>query len=228
MTIAYIPARGNSKGLQNKNLRLVAGKSLIQRTIETAVASEIFDCIYLDTDSADIAEEGQSWGACVPFLREPQLAQDDSLILDCILNFFNRVDKNHIDPSEAIFLLQPTSPLRKVTEIHNCFELWKLYDRSSCITTVSEPLQSPKDLIILEDGSDWQPLFDDDSRTSNRQSLTPTKFVTGSIYVFSLEFLSSHKSITPRMFTKYFETSQISSIDVDTEFDLRLANLLCD
>jgi CMP-N-acetylneuraminic acid synthetase len=228
VTIAYIPARGNSKGLQNKNLRLVAGKSLIQRTVETAVASEIFDCVYLDTDSSDIAEEGQRWGACVPFLREPQLAQDGSLILDCILNFFHRIDENLVNASEAIFLLQPTSPLRKVTEIHDCFEFWNLHDGSSCIATVSEPLQSPKDLIVSKGGSDWLPLFDDDSRTSNRQSLNPTKFVTGSIYVFSLEFLNSHKSIAPITFTKYFETSQISSIDVDTEFDLRLANLLCD
>lgn len=228
MTIAYIPARGNSKGLQNKNLRLVAGKSLIQRTVETAVASGIFDCIYLDTDSSDIAEEGRSWGACVPFLREAQLAQDDSLILDCILDFFYRIDENLINTSEAIFLMQPTSPLRKVSEIHDCFELWNSHDGGCCITTVSEPLQSPKDLIILKDGSDWQPLFDDDSRTSNRQSLNPTKFVTGSIYVFSLEFIRNHKSITPMIFTKYIEASQISSIDVDTEFDLRLANLLCD
>ena len=228
MTIAYIPARGGSKGLQNKNLRLVGGKTLIQRTVEIAVASEIFDCIYLDTDSPEIAQEGLSWGACVPFLREPRLAQDESLILDCILDFARRIAGDPIKDSEAIFLLQPTSPLRKVSEILDCFEMWSFHGGVCSIATVSEPIQSPKDLIIWKEGGEWQPIFEDNSQTTNRQSLNPTKFVTGSVYVFSLKFVNDHKSITPIAFTKYFEASQISSIDVDSEFDLKLANLLCD
>jgi CMP-N-acetylneuraminic acid synthetase len=226
VAIAYIPARGGSKGVQNKNLQTVSGKSLIRRTLETALAAGIFECIYLDTDSPEIAQEGERWGASIPFLRSPRLAQDNSLILECVSDYFSRITEYPLKDSEPIFLLQPTSPLREVSEILDCLSVWKSHNGSCSVATVSEPLQSSKDLIMRIGTGNWIPLIEEGSRNSNRQSFPPVKFVTGSIYVFSLSFIKEHKSFTPFSFTKYVEVSQLSSIDVDSEFDLRLANLL--
>ncbi len=228
MAIALVPARGGSKGLPNKNLRKVAGKTLIQRTVEVAQSSEQFRYIFLDTDSAEIAEEGKKYGAKIPFLREPELASDESQIIDCIFSFFSRLQQDYeFDESEPIVLLQPTSPLRDSSDIVLCLEAWLEDQGKFGIATISAPLQSPKDFIFLNAEKKWVPAITDDFKSTNRQSFPEFKFVSGSVYVFSLDFLVKHMQVAPIHFTKYVEVSQTSSIDIDTEFDLKLANLLC-
>ena len=227
MAIALIPARGGSKGLLNKNLRKVAGKTLIQRTIEVAQSSGRFREIFLDTDSTEIAEEGKKHGAEVPFLREPKLASDESQIIDCIFSFFSRLQNYGFEESEPIVLLQPTSPLRAVMDIVHSLDAWLEGQGGFSVATISSPLQSPKDFIFLNAEQKWVPAISGDFKSTNRQSFPDFKFVSGSVYVFSLRFLVEHMEIVPFDFTKYVEASQIASIDIDTEFDLQLANVLC-
>ena len=227
MAIALIPARGGSKGLLNKNLRKVAGKTLIQRTIEVAQSSGQFSEIFLDTDCPEIAEEGKIHGANVPFLREPKLASDESQIIDCISCFFSRLQNYEFEESEPIVLLQPTSPLRVRSDILRCLEAWLEDQGKFCVATMSSPLQSPKDFISINAERKWVPAISGDLKSTNRQSFPEFKFVSGSVYIFSLKFLVEHKEVAPINFTKYVEASQTASIDIDTEFDLQLANLLC-
>lgn len=226
MAIALIPARGGSKGLLNKNLRKVAGKTLIQRTIEVAQSSGHFKEIFLDTDSSEIAEEGKRYGARVPFLRDPTLASDESQIIDCIFGFFSRLQNYEAEASDAIVLLQPTSPLRVSLDISRCLETWRESQGKFGVATISSPLQSPKDFISLNTEQKWVPAISGDYQSTNRQSFPEFKFITGSVYVFSLKFLVEHMEVAPLNNTKYVEASQLASIDIDTEFDLQLANIL--
>jgi len=227
VAIALIPARGGSKGLPNKNLKKVAGKTLIQRTIEVAQSCGRFREIFLDTDSLEIAEEGKKYGASVPFLRDLKLGSDESQIIDCVFSFFSRLQNTEFEESEPVVLLQPTSPLRTSLDIVLCLEAWLKDQGKFGVATVSSPMQNPKDFIYLNGEEKWSPLISDDSKSTNRQSFPEFKFVSGSVYVFSLNFLAEHMEVAPIHFTKYVDASQTASIDIDTEFDLKLANLLC-
>ena len=103
--LGLIPARGGSKGIP-KNLYKFNNKPLIQWTIESALESNSLDRIIVSTDDESIANFSRSKGVEVPF-REKYLAQDDSIIMDTILNFLEKF--NNFD---FILLLQPTSPLK--------------------------------------------------------------------------------------------------------------------
>ena len=82
--LAYIPARGGSKGVPRKNIRLLNGKPLIAHTIETVLKTDMFDTIFVSTDSAEIAEVAVNFGAWVPFLRRAEVARDTTPITETI------------------------------------------------------------------------------------------------------------------------------------------------
>lgn len=109
--LAVIPARGGSKGLPGKNLRLLAGKPLIAWSIEQALQSSRIDCVHVSTDDPEIAEVARAHGADVPYMRPAELAQDTTPtepVLTYALDWYARAGRTF----DAVVLLQPTSPLR--------------------------------------------------------------------------------------------------------------------
>src|SRR5277367_6641535 len=91
--LALIPARGGSKGLPGKNIRPLSGKPLIAYTIEAAKRATSIDRIILSTDSEEIAEVGVKYGAEVPFLRPPMLANDHSAAIDTYIYVVDRLNE---------------------------------------------------------------------------------------------------------------------------------------
>jgi CMP-N,N'-diacetyllegionaminic acid synthase len=226
MTIAIIPARGGSKGIPRKNLVEIAGKSLLQRTVETALQSDKFTSVYLDTDDHEIADIGRTCGAIVPFMRPSHLATDTAGILDSLRYFLAKVDHGVDFGNTGVVLLQPTSPLRTSDEIVKCISAWEDKKGSHSVISVSEPLQSIKDFININEDGSLSSVVEGDFRHTNRQSSSSIRFISGSIYVFSLRFLELHGTLVTKRNTICIELSQESSIDVDTLFDLHLAKLL--
>jgi len=109
--LAVIPARGGSKGLPGKNVRLLAGKPLIAWSIEQALATQRIDCVHVSTDDGEIAEVARAYGADVPYMRPPELARDTTPtepVMAYALDWYERAGWTF----DAIVLLQPTSPLR--------------------------------------------------------------------------------------------------------------------
>jgi CMP-N-acetylneuraminic acid synthetase len=225
MAIALIPARGGSKGIKNKNLVKIGGKSLIQLSIECAVESGAVRKVFLDSDSDEIIEEGKKYGAVTPFKRPARLAKDDSNVIESLKLFLNKLEKLGMETNEPIILLQPTSPLRTPKQIIEGLDLWTSKMPYVSVASISEPIQSPKDLIFYS-GKGWKTVTESSLQITNRQSLDGYKFLTGSIYIFTLEFLRKHNSIVTEGDTLFFETSQESAIDIDTVFDLKIARLL--
>src|SRR5262245_1333122 len=124
MRIGFVvPARGGSKGLVGKNLRTVAGTSVVGRAV--AVANRALrrrgglGTVIVDTDAEDIAAEGRRWGAAVPFLRPPELARDDTPTVVNVMHAVERLGKSTLD---VVVLLQPTSPLRSVDDVLRCID----------------------------------------------------------------------------------------------------------
>lgn len=105
--IAIIPARGGSKGLPGKNIRLLNGKPLIAHTIEAAISSNVFEQVIVNTDCSEIARIGEEYGANIPFIRPSDLATDSSSSIDMIRHTITWFEDKQIIYNN-IALLQPT------------------------------------------------------------------------------------------------------------------------
>jgi len=109
--IAVIPARSGSKGLKDKNIKVLNGKPMMAYTIEAALNSKLFDCVHVSTDSAQYASIAKQYGADVPFLRDKELADSKASTWDALRDVIQKY-KEAGREFDAVTLLQPTSPLR--------------------------------------------------------------------------------------------------------------------
>jgi CMP-N-acetylneuraminic acid synthetase len=117
--LAVVPARGGSKGLPGKNIRMICGKPLIDWTIQAALKSRFIDELIVSTDSPEIADIAAKAGASVPFLRPAGLATDTSPTIDVVehvLEHFRAASESF----DYLVLLEPTSPLRRTRTSTTC------------------------------------------------------------------------------------------------------------
>ena len=120
--LVIIPARGGSKGIEKKNIKLISGKPLIVWTIESALKSKYISQVYVSTDDQEIAKISKKHGAKVPFYRPKALAKDDSKTIDCVNHMLNNLETDEIK-FDYIIILQPTSPLRTHNHINQAIEM---------------------------------------------------------------------------------------------------------
>jgi len=123
--LAIIPARGLSKGIPRKNLRLIAGKPLIAWTIEAALNAKGVDRVIVSTEDEEIAKVARQYGAEVPFLRPLELSQDETPTLPVLQNVVFELKSLENFVPDAVITLQPTSPLRTSEHIDNAIERLK-------------------------------------------------------------------------------------------------------
>ncbi len=130
--LGVIPARGGSKGIPKKNIKLLKGKPLIAYTIEAALNSKL-DRVIVSTDCEEIAEVSKKYGAEV-MMRPDALAQDTTPTLPVLQNIVSKLNKQY----DAIMTLQPTSPLRTTKHIDEAIELFKKNDDADSLVSVVE------------------------------------------------------------------------------------------
>jgi CMP-N,N'-diacetyllegionaminic acid synthase len=121
-TIATICARGGSTGLPRKNIKLLHGKPLIVHTIDQALACPEIDRVFVSTDDQEIADVARNAGAEVPFLRPAELASSTAAKLPVIHHLIEAVELMGIDVTRIVDL-DPTSPLRLISDISSCINL---------------------------------------------------------------------------------------------------------
>ena len=131
--IAIIIARSGSKGLKNKNIRLLKGKPLMAYTIEAALKSKCFDKVMVSTDSKKYADIAREYGAEVPFLRSKETAKDSTSPWDVVKEVLDQY-KLMGEEFDTFALLQPTSPLRDHKDIRNAY---KEFDEKKANAVVS-------------------------------------------------------------------------------------------
>jgi CMP-N,N'-diacetyllegionaminic acid synthase len=153
MHIGIIPARGGSKRVPGKNIRLIAGKPLLAWTAEAARASRL-DRIILSTDSEDIARVGCDCGLEVPFLRPALLAEDTTPMLPVLRQFVDWLEQAETRLS-SIVLLQPTSPLRLPEHIDQSLDLFESRQPESVVSVTDVPpaFGSNKFMKLAADGA---------------------------------------------------------------------------
>lgn len=130
--LAVIPARGGSKGLPSKNIRLLAGKPLIAWSIERALESGRIDCVHVSTDDPEIAAVARAHGADVPYMRPAELALDTTPtepVMTYALDWYGRAGRTF----DAVVLLQPTSPLRFPGTLEAALEAFEAHGSESLL-----------------------------------------------------------------------------------------------
>ena len=124
MNIAVIPARGGSKRIPKKNIKVFSGKPMIAWSIEAALASELFDDVIVSTDNIEIAEVARSYGAKVPFTRPDELSDDFAVTADVMLHALEWIISQNYDP-KAVCCIYATAPFIDVNDLHKSWEIFK-------------------------------------------------------------------------------------------------------
>jgi N-acylneuraminate cytidylyltransferase len=219
--LGVIPARGGSKGVPGKNIRHVGGKPLIAWTIEAGQASKIIDRVVLSSDDLEIISVAQKHNCDVPFVREPQLAEDTTPTIDVVLDALNRCPAY-----EWVVLLQPTSPLRTSQDIDQAIERCVALNAPSCVS-VCLAQESPYWMFTLNQDAHLAALLPNQAVT-RRQDLPPVYSLNGAIYVANAEWLKRERKFLTSE-TVAYEMPVERSLDIDTESDfLQLKILLGD
>ena len=217
-TFGLIPARGGSKGIPRKNIKLIAGKPLIAWTIEAALRSSLLSAVVVSTDDPEIADMARRAGAQVPFMRPAELAQDQTPGLDPVLHALDQLPQ-----FDSVLLLQPTSPLRTTEDIDACLCLAMRHHATS-VVSVSEPDTHPYWTYRLSGGQTLDRLIDA-PRVTRRQDLPEVVALNGALYFAEASWLRSSGSFIGTETLAYVMARE-RSVDLDTPLDWKLAELL--
>jgi len=212
--LALITARGGSKGLPGKNIRIVGGKPLIAWSIEAARASRFVDRVVLSSDDADIIEVARRYGCDVPFVRAVELASDTATSIDTVLDAIQRLQHEGI-----VVLLQPTSPLRTAEDIDAALELMVARSAPACVS-VREAADHPYWIFAIDGGSRLRPFAPPGVEPpTRRQDLPRAWCLNGAVYAADARWLAHERTFLSEQTVGYTMPLERSA-DVDTLEDI--------
>jgi N-acylneuraminate cytidylyltransferase len=219
--LVVIPARGGSKGLPGKNIKVLNGKPLIHYTIEQARSVFSDQSIIISTDSEEIKKVAEETGIQVPFLRPESLATDYASSRGVLLHAVNYFRKNNPLP-DAVVLLQVTSPLRTSVQINEAVQLFN--SELDLVVSVKETDANPYYVLYEEDSVGFLKKVKS-SNFLRRQDCPKVWELNGAIYVIKTEHLLDKEIMDTNKIVK-FEMDKRSSIDIDDEIDFLFAQML--
>jgi CMP-N,N'-diacetyllegionaminic acid synthase len=215
--LIMVPARGGSKRLPGKNLRTIGGRSLLAHTAEAVSQSGLKEPIVLTTDDAAIADEGKRLGWIVPFMRPAELAMDHVLTIDVVLHLLDWHQKNHGDPA-MVMVLQPTSPLRSGKVLAEAVVRMRSDPTIDAIVGMRAVHQPVAGIFALDQSGAAQSIRPDDHRR-------PCYLPNGALYLTRTAALRRDRSLYAGRVVPHV-MDDVQSVDIDTEMDLRIAELL--
>lgn len=221
--LAIIPARGGSKGIPKKNIKILGDKPLIGWSIDAAKKSNLIDKIIVSSDHLEIIEESKKQGAETPFIRPKELASDTASTKDVLLHAINFYKKQKTD-FDYIVLLQPTSPFRKDGDIDNMIVEAINNESTDMVVSVKETSSNPY-YVIFEEDKEGYLKKSKDGNYSRRQDCPIVYEYNGSVYVIKISSLLKQNTMNFNKITKYTMSEQYS-VDIDTPFDWKLAEFL--
>jgi CMP-N,N'-diacetyllegionaminic acid synthase len=192
--LGIITARGGSKGVPGKNLKLLAGKPLLAYTIDAARASRMLDRVILSTEDEAIAEAARALGCEVPFIRPAELSRDDTPHLPVIQHASAWMQNQGGYNPEAVMILQPTSPLRTADDITASIALLESSGADSVLSVSQVPAHSHPSRTLRLDDEGFAELFATGApvrtRINRRQDLPEAWVMNGAIYACRTAVLS--------------------------------------
>lgn len=224
-TLGVILARGGSKGIPNKNIKLLNSKPLIVYTIEAALESKVFDEVVVSTDSYQIAQISKQFGALVPFMRPLELAGDNVWSRDALKHAVLECEKIFNKKYDFVIELPCIAPLRKSIHIQEAFKklIEKKSDSVTSVTLMGDKHPVRMKRIVNDQLKDFTTEFPE-GEGSRRQDLEPCYIRNGAIYAMTRDCIVNKFSRHGESCRPYI-MDDISSVNIDTIIDFKLAEI---
>jgi CMP-N,N'-diacetyllegionaminic acid synthase len=223
--LGIIPARGGSKGVLRKNIRMLCGKPLIQYTAEAAMAAKSLTRVILSTEDEEIAQVGRRCGLEVPFIRPLDLAGDNTPTLPVIQHAVRWVE-DHGNRYDLICLLQPTNPLRRPEDIDACVAMLEKSDLDSVVSVLPVPHEHNPHWVYLQGQDGLLRLSTGEIAPLPRRQDLPAAFRRdGSVYVTRRGVLLEKDSLYGERLAGYV-MDPTRHVNVDGPEDWQLAETL--
>ena len=219
---AWIFARGGSKGCPGKNIRLLNGKPLIAHAIEVGKQCPYINNVFVSTDDKEIAEVSEQYGAIVPFLRPIELAQDTSPEHKAWQHAVRWMQNQSEYPMMDIMVSLPTvAPLRTVEDVNRGIETFLAGD-CDVVVSVTEAARHPCFNMVKKDDKGYVSLLMPNEHVCRRQDAPKVYDIVPVFYVIKPEDILNNLTY---LFGKVkgIEISRFHAIDIDTEFDFKIA-----
>ena len=221
-TFAFIFARGGSKGLPGKNIKMLAGKPLISYAIGLAKKMPEIDRVFVSTDNEEIAQIANEYGAEVPFVRPETLSSDTAYEWQAWQHAVDYV-QTHIDTFDRFVSLPTTAPCREEKDIKGALN--QLQDNVDMVVTASKSSHHPCFNMLKTDSTGFSSKFIEVDTVSRRQDVEQAFNMTTVAYVTRPGFILANNSIWDGTL-KMQEVDLLNAIDIDDASDFKLAELI--
>ena len=223
--LATICARGGSKGIPGKNIRLLGGKPMIVYTIEVARRCKAIERVIVSTDDTEIARIARASGAEIPFMRPKELAEDNTPTLPVVRHAVEFLEREQNYTADIVVVLQPTAPLRKTYHIDEALNLLINNPGADSIVSVMEVPHQYNPYFVMKIEDDLLKFYNEDAiKYTRRQSLPKAYSRNGAIYAFRLETLNKKNSLYGDTCLPYVMSFE-ESANIDTMYDLMMAEI---
>jgi N-acylneuraminate cytidylyltransferase len=223
--VAFIFARGGSKGLPGKNTQMLRGKPLIAWAIECALKVPRISRVIVSTDSNEIAAIAAKYGAEVPFIRPSYLATDESPEWLAWRHGIEYLRGSFGEMPEVIVSLPATAPLRMPADINNCLDEYEK-GSSDVVITVTDAHRNPYfNMVKVDSDGSCSLVLNPPEAIERRQDVPAVYDMTTTCYVVKTEFVMSHNSIFEGK-VRAVHIPIERAIDIDTKLDFRIAQTL--
>lgn len=220
--IAIIPARGGSKGVPRKNLRLVAGRSLLERAIAACRGAPAIARTIVSTDDAEIAEAARKAGAEVPFMRPPELASDTAPTIPVLQHAVRALEAAGAAVA-SIALVEATSPFRTAVHVQAAAARFAEGDCRAVLSVM--PLTRKPENIFVKERHLRRYIEQPDIRYARRQDMAHLCRLNSALYVVGRDDLIVHATLSPPPIG-WIEMTELESLNIDSPIDLDMADFL--
>jgi CMP-N,N'-diacetyllegionaminic acid synthase len=223
--VAAICARGGSKGVPRKNLRLLHGKPLIGRAVEQALASGLFDRVVASTDDPEMARAAAEHGAEVPFLRPPELAQDHTNKWDVFRHLVRELEARGERRVAVLADLDTGAALRTIEDIRAALERLEATGADVCVTAYEADHNPYYNMVQLDVSGLARVCMRPQVPIANRQQAPAVYNLSPAIFAIRRDALWQHDHWSQCKMTLSVIPRE-RAVDIDTEFDFRLVESL--
>lgn len=216
--LGVIPARGGSKGVPRKNIKLLDGKPLLAYSAESALEAKRLSRVILSTEDEEIAEVGRGLGLDVPFMRPAELATDTAATFPVVMHTIDTL-RSQGDSYDAVCLLQPTNPLRRAMDIDECIEIMERCGSDSVVSVLPVPVPfNPMWVFWKRDDGRLVLSSGESEPITRRQDLPKAFHRDGSIYLTRTDVLFEYGNLYGQSIQSY-EIDSRFAVNIDTADD---------
>ncbi len=219
--LAIITARGGSKSIPHKNIKSFCGKPILAYSIQAALESNLFDEVMVSTDDEKIAEIAKENGACVPFMRSAENANDFATtrdVLDEVVETYKKRGKTF----DYVCCIYPTAPFVTAKKLKDAFDLLLLEETEQVVPVVKFSFP-PQRCYVIDEKQNLRYKWTE-NQPKRSQDLEPFYHDTGQFYFYDASVFYQHKS-TVDLITKALVLSDLEVQDIDTFEDWAIAEM---